>query len=246
MIVTRDLADSLFPGASALGESLVAGRGDEVVHAEVIGVVRDAFFTGRGSETRPRHVFFADAGHLSPTGQTTFYVRHRGDLARLGPAIMRVLRDVDPRVPVASLRSLEAEIAAEVAPVWMLTMLLTLFAGSSLSIAAIGHYAVVAFDARRRTREFGLRIALGASAQQLLALVIGDSLRLTALGLLVGFALSVAVGTVLARALFGITPTDPPTYLGVFALLAVASLLASYLPARRAARTDPLKALRTE
>jgi putative ABC transport system permease protein len=246
VILTRNLADSLFPGKSAVGQSLLAGRGDEAVQAEVIGVVRDAFFTGRGSETRPRHVFFADTGQLPPTGQTTFYVRHRGELARLGPAIMRALRDVDPRVPVASLRSLEAEVAADAAPVWMLTMLLTLFAVSSLLIAAIGHYAVVAFDARRRMREFGLRIALGASAQQLLTSVIRDSLWLTAQGLLVGFALSAAAGTVLARVLFGITPTDPPTYLSVFALLTVASLLASYLPARRAARTDLLQALRTE
>jgi ABC-type antimicrobial peptide transport system permease subunit len=159
---------------------------------------------------------------------------------------MRALRNVDPRVPVASLRALDDEIAAQTMPIWMLSMLLTIFAVGSLLIASTGHYAVVAFDARRRTREFGLRIALGASAQQLLQSVIRDSLRLTALGLVIGFALSAAVATVLARVLYGITPTDPPTYLGVFAVLTVSSLLASYLPARRAARTDPLQALRTE
>jgi ABC-type antimicrobial peptide transport system permease subunit len=128
----------------------------------------------------------------------------------------------------------------------MLTMLLTLFAGGSLLIAAIGQYAVVAFDGRRRTREFGLRIALGASSEQLVASVMAESFRLTAVGLAIGFALSVAVGTVLAGVLYGITPTDPVTYVAVCALLAAASFLACYLPARRAAGTDPLTALRTE
>ena len=110
----------------------------------------------------------------------------------------------------------------------------------------IGQYAVVAFDGRRRSREFGVRIALGASSQQLVSSVISESFRLTALGLVIGFALSVAVGTVLARVLYGVTATDPMTFASVFVLLAGASLLASYLPARRAASTDPMVVLRTE
>lgn len=246
VIVTRALAEALWPGQPAVGQSLLAGEGDRPREATVVGVVRDAYFTGRGAEQRPRFVFFADVNRPTAQGETTFYVRHRGDAGRLGPALMRALRDVDPRVPVASLRALDDEIAAQAMPIWMLSMLLTIFAAGSLLIATIGHYAVAAFEARRRTREFGLRIALGASAHQLLGSVVRDSLRLTAIGLAIGFALSAGVATVLARVLYGITPTDPPTYLGVFALLTAASLVASYLPARRAARTDPLQALRTE
>jgi ABC-type antimicrobial peptide transport system permease subunit len=113
-------------------------------------------------------------------------------------------------------------------------------------IAAIGQYAVVAFAGRRRIREFGVRIALGASSGQLVSSVISESFRMTALGLAIGFALSVAVGTVLSRVLYGVTPTDPVTLASVFVLLAGASLLASYLPARRAANTDPMVVLRTE
>ncbi len=246
IIVTRAVADALWPGQAAVGQSLLAGEGDRPVHATVVGVVRDAHFNGRGVEQRPRYVFLPDVDRPAAQGETTFYVRHRGDDARLGPALMRALRDVDPRVPVASLRTLDDQIAAETTPIWMLSMLLTIFAAGSLAIATIGHYAVTAFDARRRTREFGLRIALGASAPQLLRSVVRDSFRLTAIGLGVGFVLSAGVATVLARVLYGVTPTDPPTYLGVFALLTVASIAASYLPARRAARTDPLEALRTE
>jgi ABC-type antimicrobial peptide transport system permease subunit len=120
------------------------------------------------------------------------------------------------------------------------------FAGGSLLIAAIGQYAVVAFEGRRRTREFGLRIALGASPEQLVASVLKEGFRWTAAGLVLGLLLSVALASGLARVLFGVTPTDPVTYLSVFALLTVASLTACYLPARRAARTDPMIALRTE
>ena len=113
-------------------------------------------------------------------------------------------------------------------------------------IAAIGQYAVVAFDGRRRSREFGVRIALGASPRQLVSSVVSESFRLTALGLATGFALSVAVGAGLARVLYGVTPTDPATFASVFVILAGASLVASYLPARRAASTDPMVVLRTE
>jgi predicted permease len=246
VIVTRHVAEALWPGESAIGKVLVAGADDHVADAEVVGVVRDAFFAGRSNDTRPRYVFFSSAERQGPPGETTFYIRHSGSQQALGPSVARAFREVDARVAIASLRSLESQLAANAAPLWMLATLLTLFAGGSLLIASIGQYAVVAFDGRRRSREFGVRIALGASSQQLVSSVITESFRLTAVGLAIGFALSVAVGTVLARVLYGVTPTDPPTFAGVFVLLAGASLLASYLPARRAASTDPMVVLRTE
>jgi hypothetical protein len=246
VIVTRELAEALWPGESAIGKLLIAGQEARAVEAEVVGVVRDAFFAGRSNDTRPRYVFFADAEHPAPPGETTFYIRHSGSPGALGPAVARAFREVDPRVAVASLRSLESQIAFDAAPLWMLATLLTLFAAGSLLIAAIGQYAVVAFTGRRRSREFGVRIALGASSRQLVSSVISESFRITAVGLVIGFALSVAVGTVLARVLYGVTPTDPLTFASVFVLLAGASLLASYLPARRAASTDPMVVLRTE
>jgi predicted permease len=246
VIVTHQVAEALWPGESAVGKVLVAGPDARAVEAEVVGVVRDAFFAGRGSDTRPRYVFFATAERPGPPGETTFYIRHSGSQAALGPAVAKAFRELDARVAIASLRSLESQIAFDAAPLWMLATLLTLFAGGSLLIAAIGQYAVVAFDGRRRSREFGVRIALGASSRQLVSSVISESFRQTALGLAIGFALSVAVGTVLARVLYGVTPTDPATFASVFVLLAGASVLASYLPARRAANTDPMVVLRTE
>jgi ABC-type antimicrobial peptide transport system permease subunit len=113
-------------------------------------------------------------------------------------------------------------------------------------IAAIGQYAVIAFDMQRRTRDFGIRIALGASSRQLLNAAIGEGLRWTVVGLLAGYALSLGAGRLFRSVLFGITPTDAATYLGVFLVLASTSMLACYLPARRVDHIDPMQALRQE
>lgn len=245
-IVTRALASTLWPGEAAIGKVLWAGPPDRLTELEVTGVVGDAYFGGRITDNPPRFMFTAIDARPELPGETTFFIRHSGSTDLIAPAVARALREADGRVPIAALRSLESHLASEQAPFWMLAMLLTLFAGASLLVAAIGQYAVVAFEGRRRTREFGLRIALGASAEQVVRSVLRESFRLTAIGLAIGFVLSLAVGTVMARFLYGITPTDPLTYIGVFTLLAASSLVACYLPARRAARVDPLVALRTE
>jgi predicted permease len=244
-IVTRNLAEALWPGESAVGKTLVAGPADSAVDLDVIGVVDDAYFAGQAAEAKPRYIFLPiDDRPLSP-GEATFYLRTRAGGDSVARAIARALREVEAGVPLR-LRSLDAEVSLDAAPMRMLTNLLTVFALVSLAIACIGQYAVVAFEGRRRIREFGLRIALGASARQVLSAVIGESFRTTALGLTLGFLFSIAVGFVMARFLYGITATDPLTYAGVFLLLAGASLIACYLPARHAAKVDPLTALRTE
>ena len=245
-IITQDLAETLWPGEPAVGKILIAGASDRPLRAEVVGVVRNAYFGGRGSAIHPRYVFFSNHEQPRPPGETTFLIRHDASEETLARGVAKALREADARVAIASLRSLDDHLAGEIAPLWMLTRLLLFFAGGSLLIAGIGQYAVVSFEGRRRTREFGLRIALGASPEQLIASVLSEGFRWTAAGLAIGFALSVGVAILLARVLFGVTPTDPPTYVSVFALLSGASLAACYLPARRAARTDPVIALRTE
>jgi ABC-type antimicrobial peptide transport system permease subunit len=123
---------------------------------------------------------------------------------------------------------------------------LAIFSIVSLLIAAIGQYAVIAFNMRRRVREFGVRIALGASGRQVVSSVLGEGLWLTAAGLLCGLGLSVGVALAVRGMLFGVTPTDPRTYAGVFALLACVALVACCLPARAAIRVDPVQALRQD
>ena len=245
-IVTQQLAATLWPGESAIGKVVLAGPTDRLTELEVTGVVGDAYFGGRVTDAPPRFIFTAIDARPGPPGETTFLIRHSGSTDLIAPAVARALREADGRVPIAALRSLESQLASEQAPFWVLAMLLTLFAGASLLVAAIGQYAVVAFEGRRRIREFGLRLALGASAEQVVRSVLRESFKLTAVGLAIGFVLSVAAGTLMARVLYGITPTDPLTYLGVFTLLGASSLVACYLPARRAARVDPIDALRAE
>jgi predicted permease len=245
-IITRDLAEALWPGESALGKTVIGGAAAQPIRAEVVGVVRDAYFGGRGSATHPRYIFLSNHEAPRTPGETTFLIRHSAAEETVGRGVAKGLRDTDARVAIASLRSLDDQLAVDISPLWILIRLLMFFAGGSLLIAAIGQYAVVAFEGRRRTREFGLRIALGASPAQLVADVLTEGFRWTAAGLVLGLILSVALASVLARVLFGVTPTDPVTYLSVFALLSLASLAACYLPARRAARTDPVIALRTE
>jgi putative ABC transport system permease protein len=179
-------------------------------------------------------------------GEATLYVRYSGGLDTIGPAITRTLQQVDARTPVAYMRTWDTQLYSAIWPIRVLTTLLMLFAGGSLFIAAIGQYAVVAFDMRRRVREVGLRMALGASSRQVLTRVIREGFTLTALGLVLGFVLSLGAGTALGAVLYGITATDPVTYAAVFALLSAASLLACYLPARQAARINPMTALRIE
>ena len=243
-IVTQQLASTLWPGEPAIGKVVLAGPADRLTELEVTGVVGDAYFGGRVTDAPARFIFTAMDARPGPPGETTFFIRHSGSADVVAPAVARALREADGRVPIAALRSLESHLASEQAPFWVLAMLLTLFAAASLLVAAIGQYAVVAFEGRRRTREFGLRIALGASTDQVVRSVLRESFRLTAIGLAIGFGLSAGVGSLMARFLYGITPTDPLTYVSVFTLLATASLVACYLPARRVARVDPLVALR--
>ena len=180
------------------------------------------------------------------SGQATFYVRYDGALERVVPALGRALADVDSRAPIVYVRTMDTQLASIISVIRMLTTMLEIFAAVSLLIAMLGQYAVLAFAMKRRVREFGLRMALGASATQILGSVVGEGLRLTIAGLAIGVALSLAAARALRSMLFGVSPSDPATYGGVVVVLAAASLLACWLPARRASRVDPIQALRQE
>ena len=240
-LITQNLAEQLWPAQSPLGRSLMINKQE----VEVVGVAPNLFFSGFRRE-HPGFVFLSAQQDPLEPGEVTLYVRYTGGLDTVGPAITQALQQVDARTPVANLRTWDAHLDTATWPIRVLTMLLMLFAGGSLFIAAIGQYAVVSFDMRRRVREVGLRMALGASSRQVLTKVLREGFTLTALGLMLGFALSLATGTILGRALYGITATDSVTYASVFVLLSAASLLACYLPARQASRINPMTALRIE
>ena len=245
-MISQNLANELWPGQSPIGRRIIVGDpGQHVRDVEVVGVMPDRYYSGF-RRVPQRFVFISWAHNPTPPGEITLYVRFAGSFDAMGPAIARALQEVDSKTAIAFMRTWDTQIDSGIWPVRVLTTLLMLFAGGSLFIAAIGQYALVSFDMRRRVRELGLRVALGASSKQVMAAVIREGFALTIFGLIVGFALSIAVGRVLSGALYGITSTDPVTYAGVFALLTVASMLACYVPARRAALIDPMKALRVE
>jgi putative ABC transport system permease protein len=267
-VINQNLAETLFRSRSAIGQILQIGTDAEpvwprlergrVLTAEVVGVVPSAFYSGVNLErgdTKPNHVLLTDQRAVvgdsgpNPGGigrASVLLLRFTGDFAATAAAVPSILSDVDPRVGLDYRETLQSRLDEQNAMTRLLPKMLMIFAGISLLIAAIGQYAVVAFNMRRRVREFGIRLALGAPSRTITGSVLKEGTGLTLLGLAVGTALSVGVATLMRGVLYGVTPTDPRTYGGVFALLGCVSLIACYLPARRAARVDPVQALRQE
>jgi predicted permease len=249
-VVNQNLADALWPGQAAVGQTMQFGPGRQRI--EIVGVVANAFVAGfnpERPEAKPNYAFMPVQRGVSPSGgggEITLYVRHGGDVETVAAAVGPTLRDLDRRISIVSMRTMDEQLDALSLSASMIARLLAIFSIVSLVIAAIGQYAVVAFNMRRRVREFGVRIALGASSGQVLSGVLREGLLLTSIGLVCGLALSVAVAIGARSVLFNVTPTDPQTYAGVFALLAVVSLVACCVPARRASRVNPVQALRQE
>lgn len=255
-LINRTLAATLFPARNPVGETLLVDAGKRPV--EIVGVVPDVFYRGfdldRPNPDRadqpPNYVFVADqAGSATRDvafAPVTFYVRYSGTLAAVSDAVPLALRGVDPRVALWTRETMNDRLEQQAVSARLISTLLAIFAGISLLIAAIGQYAAVSFETRRHTRDFGVRLALGASGRQIIGAVLGTGAMLTGAGLAGGFLFSLAVAAVLQNQFFGVRPTDPTTYLVVFVLLACVSLVACYLPARRASRIDPVQALRQE
>ena len=243
-IVNERLAATLWPGQPAVGRMLrVRSTPQPLV---IAGVAPNAFYSGYRRSTDPNFLFVS-ASHAPPLpDEVTLCVRFSGSQDEVVPAMSRTLRAVDDRAPIVYLRTMDEQLATLTWPIHALAVLLASFAVGSLAIATIGQYAAVAFTMRRRIRDLGVRIALGASSGDIVASVVREGLQLTVGGLAIGCALSVATATGLQSLLFGVTPTDVRTYAAVFAVLAIASLVACYLPARRSARIDPMQALRDE
>ncbi|HEY6347082.1 MAG TPA: ABC transporter permease [Bryobacteraceae bacterium] len=251
-VVNRKLADRLWPGGSALGRTLRLGEG---APAEVVGVVPNGAFSGVrnngsiagiGKAERPNFVFVPEQRYTSVPGAKTFHIRYQHDLASLIPEIRAAVHDVDDRVPVYSVRTMDEDFQDFIAPIRIVTTLIGLFAASSLFLSSIGLYAAIAFHTTSRTREFGIRAALGGTPWQVLSGVLKRGLALTGVGVAAGLTIAAAVAKTLSGLLFGVDPTDAMTYTAVIVLLGVISLAACYLPARRASRIDPMSALRQE
>jgi putative ABC transport system permease protein len=244
-VINQRLAIELFGNEPPIGHPLLIGDGREAV--EVVGIVPDALFDGPNQDPNPGYLLVAEQQMPgSPPIDPSFIIRHRGAIAAVTPVISRAIGEVDAGLPIVSMSTMQARLALVTELETLIVQLLGCFAVLSLVIAALGHYAVAMFNMRRRTREFGVRMALGASAKNIQVAVVREALVYLVPGLLIGFALSAAVAAGFTSLLFGVTAVDPATYLGVVVLLALISIVASYLPARRASRVNVVDALRQE
>jgi putative ABC transport system permease protein len=169
-----------------------------------------------------------------------------GTDARLDAGLREAVWSLDRSLPIYSIWTVRDLIVRSVAPRRLFMLLIAGFAAVALLLAAIGIYGVMTFTVSQRTRELGIRVALGAVRQDVFRLVVGRAMALTGLGLAIGLAGAVAATRLLTQSLYGVRPTDPTTYLAIAALMCVVTFVASYLPARRASRVDPIVALRTE
>ncbi|MGH9960962.1 MAG: FtsX-like permease family protein, partial [Pyrinomonadaceae bacterium] len=182
----------------------------------------------------------------SPTPQMTFVVKTEVDPTALFPAVKGAIREVNRNQTFAKTATMEELVADSLRQRRFNLFLLGCFAVLALVLAGVGIYGLISYSTKQRTREIGIRMALGAQRRDILQLIMGQGLRMTLIGVAIGLAGSLALTRVMKTLLFGISATDPATFVLIALLLTVIALLACYLPARRAAKVDPLAALRYE
>ncbi len=243
VIVNEALARRLWPGerpAAALGRQIIPSRAGKVPR-EIVGVVGDAHQFGVDAPADPE--FYLPHAQ-DPWPWLYVVVRTRGDPRALVRDAERAVWSLDPNVPVTQVRTMEALLAESLARRRFQMLALGAFAGVAMLLAVVGVYGVMAYLVARRTREIGIRVALGAGRGGVLRLVVGEGARLAALGVGLGLVASLGASRAVARLLYGVSPTDPLTFAGTAALLGGVALVACWVPARRAARVDPVRALR--
>jgi ABC-type antimicrobial peptide transport system permease subunit len=215
----------------------------------VVGVVGDAHDDGLREPVRPQIYFAAaqaPAAFWNAMQRSMFILaRTAGDPRAMTKQLQSAVGRVDPTLPMFDVRSMEERISASLATGRFNTMLLTTLGAIGLLLAAVGIYGVVAYFVTQRTGEIGLRMALGATPGRVLRLVVGQGMRPVVLGIVIGVALAGAASRLLASLVFGVGTRDPVTFVAVPAVLAVVAIAASVVPARRAVRVEPTKALQS-
>jgi len=216
---------------------------DKKKSSEIIGVVANVMNDDLDDVAEPCvYLPFAQV----PVGGLNLLIRSPGVAEQITPAVRRELAALDPSLPLGEVRLMSEMVRERRSPKEMLMWTLSLFGLIALALAAVGTYAVMAYSVAERTHEFGVRIALGAQAADILRLVLRRGLMLSLVGVGLGLAGAFALTRALARLLYGVTPTDPLTFAGVSVALTLVALLACWIPARRATKVDPMIALRCE
>ncbi|MGH9522856.1 MAG: ABC transporter permease [Terriglobales bacterium] len=248
MIISAALAKKYFPHEDPIGQMIKIGAGEGKAREnyetrEVIGVVGDIRSSVLTDPPGPAYyVPFPQLIWSVPT----VVVRTSGDPNAIAPDINKILQSMDPEAPLYDVSTMGDWLALDLGRARFQAILLAIFAVVALLLTAIGLYGVIAYSVTQRTHEIGVRMALGASRTRVLAMVLSRGVQLTILGIALGVAGALALARVIATLLYEIPPRDPATYIMVCVVLGAVALLASYIPALRAARTDPMEALRYE
>ena len=251
VVIDDRMAAKAFPGENPVGKRLyVRSRGQEPEWLDVIGVVEqqrheDLAAPGREAIFLPTGFF----GHPVP-GSWAVRMRcvagRECDPTRLTAAVRKVVNDLDPQLPVSNVQPLQALVDRAMTPTRFALVLIGVFAGVAAVLAAIGLYGVLSTAVRQRTAEIGVRVAFGATKRSIFGLVVGDGMKLSAIGLAAGLVAAFWLTRAMSTMLIGVQPTDLPTYVTIVALFVVIALAACLVPARRAASLDPSNALRAE
>jgi predicted permease len=242
VLINDAAARQFWPGADPIGKRVGVGQGGFSDGAEVIGIVGDVR-QWPDSVAKPG-VYLPYL--QSPSSRMMIFIRTTGNPTALGGSVRAAIHELAPTYPIYDMQPMSDRAAEATAQARFSAVLLGLFAATALSLAAIGIYGVMSLAVAARSREIGIRIALGADRGRVQRLVIGEGVALVMLGAVVGVAGALFSTRVLRSLLFDLTPSDPATYAGILALLAVAAITASWIPARRASRVDPVVALRAD
>jgi putative ABC transport system permease protein len=246
-VVNETAARAIWKGRDPVGQQVRFGS--DMPWITVVGVAKDTRSAGLEAPV-PTELFLVQDQMPQTAGgaERSMYVilRTAGDPASLAAAARRTVQEADPLLAITGIRTMDEIMARSLARQRFTMLLLGVFGAVALALAAIGIYGIMAYAVRRRTREIGIRMALGARPAQVLGLVVGQGMRLAAIGLAVGVAGAFVATRLMERLLYGVSATDPVTFAGIATLFAAVALVASWLPARRAVATNPTTALRAE
>ncbi len=239
IIVNRRFRDRFWPGQSAVGQVVQTAGKDRTV----VGVVETGKYRSLGEE--PSEYMYLPQREIAETA-LALVARTAGDPREVLGRIQRTVRELDPDLPVSDLRTMEDHMGIALLPARLGGAVLGLFGVLGLVLAAVGIYGVMAYSVAQRTREIGIRVALGASAGRVLELVVGEGMRLALIGTVLGLAGAAAAARLVRGLLYNVSALDPVAFAGVPLLLVGVAALAVYLPARRAARVEPMRALKVD
>ena len=243
-IINEKLAQRFFAGRNPLGVHIMHGAGDNHLDMEIVGMVANSKWDSARSDVVPfMYVAYSQVANLS---SLTFYVRTERDPAQMAASLHSVIARLDPSLPINSMRTVNAQLSDSMFNDRLVAALSVSLALLAALLAALGLYGVLAYVVARRTREIGIRMALGGGRADILRLVVGQGARLAVIGGAIGTGVAIIAARYVASLLYGVDARDPLTFVAVVAVLGIVSGAACYLPARRAMKVDPMVALRHE